>query len=186
MEVRMSTFTAVIIVAILLMVTLLVGIASQVYGRVAAPEPPPRTAPTPPPPAARTRSRAADDLEEDLDVLHESIEAARSELLWLREQVARERARLERVRRQAPPSRDAAPESPPAPTPLDSPWVVLGLKPGASIEEVRRRYRLLCRVWHPDRFVDGPAELRAEAETMMARLNKAHNALSGQAAGFRR
>jgi curved DNA-binding protein CbpA len=64
--------------------------------------------------------------------------------------------------------------------------MVLGLKPGAGIDEVRRRYRLLCRVWHPDRFVDGPPELRAEAEMMMARLNKAHNALSGQAAGFRR
>jgi DnaJ-domain-containing protein 1 len=182
----MSTFTAVLIVAILLMVTLLVGIASQVYGRAATPEQGPKTAPAPPPQYARTRSRSADELEEDLDVLNDSIEAARSELLWLREQVARERARVERVRRQAPPPRDSAPEPPQAPLPQDSPWVVLGLKPGAGIDEVRRRYRLLCRVWHPDRFVDGPPELRAEAEMMMARLNKAHNALSGQAAGFRR
>jgi curved DNA-binding protein CbpA len=59
--------------------------------------------------------------------------------------------------------------------------VILGLRPGASPEDIRRRYRLLSRVWHPDRFTDGPPELRAEAEMMMARLNRAHNALNGQA-----
>ena len=57
---------------------------------------------------------------------------------------------------------------------------------GGGLDDIRKRYRLLSRVWHPDRFVDGPPELRAEAEMMMARLNRAYNALSGQAAGFKR
>jgi len=113
----------------------------------------------------------------------------RRELLWLREQVARERGRLEGLRRQVPPSPPGSPPHGPqaAPPPLnpDSPWAVLGLRPGAGAEEVRRRYRLLSRVWHPDRFTDGSDELRAEAEAMMAKLNRAHTSLSNQPTGAR-
>jgi len=69
---------------------------------------------------------------------------------------------------------------------VDNPWVILGLRPGSSSEDIRRRYRLLSRVWHPDRFTDGPPEVRAEAEVMMARLNRAHNALTNQATAPKR
>ena len=33
---------------------------------------------------------------------------------------------------------------------------ILGLKPGASQEEVNQAYRDLVNVWHPDRFVGNP------------------------------
>ena len=108
----MSTFTAVLIIAILLMVTLLVGIASQLHGKSASPEPGARSNAAPPPQPGRARSHDTEELEEDLDALHESIEAARSELVWLREQVARERARLERVRRQGPSTTRGRPGAP--------------------------------------------------------------------------
>jgi hypothetical protein len=151
--------------------------------------------------------------QEDLDAVNQSIEEARSELLWLRDQVVKERVRLDRLKREAQAvagdqrRRQAAAASfqqtvPPRARPdprqqtvppgfqggaprqqiivpsVDSPWVILGLRPGSSADDIRRRYRLLSRVWHPDRFTDGPPELRAEAEMMMARLNRANNALT--------
>jgi hypothetical protein len=172
----MNSSTAIVLVAIGLFLTLIVGMASQRWGyrrrRQAQPSPAPREGPT-----AEQR--------EDIDAVQEGIESARAELRWLRDQVARERDRLERMRKQQPgPAQPAS--TPAAPPHIDSPWVILGLRPGSSAEDIRRRYRLLSRVWHPDRFTDGPPELRAEAEMMMARLNKAHNTLAGAAAGFRR
>jgi DnaJ-domain-containing protein 1 len=137
------------------------------------------------PPATATERTAKGptaEQQEDIEAVQEGIEAARAELRWLRDQVARERERLERMRRQHQPAAQTAPQ----PQIADSPWVVLGLRPGSGPDDIRRRYRLLSRVWHPDRFIEGPPELRAEAELMMARLNKAHNALVGAAAGFRR
>lgn len=195
--------TAVLVVGIGLALTLLVGIASQLAGRVA--REPSRRQP-PPEPHGYVPSQ---EQQEDIDAVNKSIEEARAELQWLRDQVARERANLERLRRQAPrPAPNAGPTGMPPPgagpgpgvgqgagfgpggrpaqPAPDSPWVVLGLRPGAGPEDIRRRYRLLSRVWHPDRFSDGPPELRAEAELMMARLNRAHNALNGQAATARR
>ena len=172
----MDGVTAVVVVAIGLLFTLLIGITSQLYGRAKRAQPRPQPAST----ATRTHGPTADQ-QEDIDAVEQGIEAARTELRWLREQVARERDRLERLRKQQAPT----PAPAPAP-PFDSPWVVLGLRPGASQEDIRRRYRLLSRVWHPDRFIAGPPELRAEAELMMARLNKAHNALIGAAASLRR
>lgn len=168
----MSGMTAVILVAIGLLLTMVVGMASQRWGHRreehVSPPPTPARGPT-------------TEQQEDIAAVQEEIEAARSELRWLRDQVAKERERLERMRKQQP-----APEPRPAAQGADSPWVILGLRPGSSPEDIRRRYRLLSRVWHPDRFIEGAPELRAEAEIMMARLNKAHNTLIGAAAGFRR
>ncbi|MGH2344253.1 MAG: J domain-containing protein [Chloroflexota bacterium] len=172
----MNGSTAVVLVAIGLLLTLIVGMASQRWGRR-------RQQHAQPAPAAREGPTA--EQREDIDAVQQGIEAARAELRWLRDQVARERDRLERIRKQQPgPTHQGA--SPPVPPQVDSPWVILGLRPGSSAEDIRRRYRLLSRVWHPDRFTDGPPELRAEAEIMMARLNRAHNTLAGAAAGFRR
>jgi DnaJ-domain-containing protein 1 len=182
---------AVVVIGILLLLTLAVGMATQLFGRARRAETnapvPPLHGPTP-------------EQQEDIDAVNKGIEQARAELVWLREQVARERARLEHIRRQAQGAgsgkarEQARPAAGPGPRPqpqpvaptADSPWVILGLRPGASTEDIRRRYRLLSRVWHPDRFMEGPPELRAEAEVMMARLNRAHNALSSHAAGFKR
>ena len=162
------------------------------------------------------------DQQEDLDAVNHSIEEARSELLWLRDQVVKERTRLDRLKREAQAIAGSQPKRQPAspgyqqamppryrvdprqqvPPPgfqsdprqrgqaampaVDNPWVILGLRPGSSSEDIRRRYRLLSRVWHPDRFTDGPPEVRAEAEVMMARLNRAHNALTNQATAPKR
>lgn len=170
----MSGETAVVLVAIGLLLTMVVGMASQRRR--------PRLEDSMPPAPTKIAKGPTAEQQEDIEAVQESIEAARAELRWLRDQVARERERLERMRKQHQP----AAQAPPQPQMADSPWVVLGLRPGSGPDDIRRRYRLLSRVWHPDRFIEGPPELRAEAELMMARLNKAHNALVGAAAGFRR
>jgi hypothetical protein len=207
----MSGLVAVLVIGIGLLLTLSVGMATQLFGRVG------RISAQPPPPSKPSPTA---EQQEDIDAVDKGIEKARSELMWLREQVSRERAKLERLRQQthdmgngrgygqAPPDQGPGqrhapggqwqrqqqmppggqwqrPQQPPTVV-QDSPWVILGLRPGSGADDIRRRYRLLSRVWHPDRFADGPPELRAEAEVMMARLNKAHNALTSQAAGLKR
>ena len=42
-------------------------------------------------------------------------------------------------------------------------YQLLGLKPGASIDEVKRAYRDMIKVWHPDRFChDQRLQLKAQ------------------------
>lgn len=170
----MDSVTAAMIIGIGLVFTLLVGIASQRRGR--APVSTTHRTVSPVPAYGPTK-----DQQEDIDAVNQGIERAREELLWLRDQVAKERARLERLRRQTVPPPETADGVPG--TLAETAWVVLGLRPGASGDDIRRRYRLLSRVWHPDRFVDGPQELRAEAELMMARLNRAYQTLGAQSSG---
>jgi curved DNA-binding protein CbpA len=50
---------------------------------------------------------------------------------------------------------------------------MLGLKPGASQEEVNQAYRDLVNVWHPDRFVGKPP-LQKKAEEKVKEINAAH------------
>lgn len=189
----MSGTVAALLIGIGLLITVSVGVAAQVFGRGR------RTSFTPE--QAGQVPHVTHEQQEDIDAVNKSIEVSRSELLWLRDQVVKERTRLDQLKRQAqamgngqprqqapPPSFGPGPRRPQAPAAAppapatDSPWVILGLRPGASKDDIRRRYRLLSRVWHPDRFMDGPPELRAEAEVMMGRLNRAHNALDGQPA----
>lgn len=167
----MDGVTAAMIIGIGLVFTLVVGIASQRRSRVVL-QSSQRTVASPP------SYQPNREQQEDIDAVNQSIEQAREELMWLRDQVAKERARLERLRRQTVPPAVAADPLPGSA--VETPWVVLGLRPGASGDDIRRRYRLLSRVWHPDRFIDGTPELRAEAEHMMARLNRAHKALTQQ------
>jgi hypothetical protein len=56
---------------------------------------------------------------------------------------------------------------------------VLGLKAGASKEEVRHAYRELAMVWHPDRFAAG-SELQAKAHEKFRDLNLAYRCLMGR------
>lgn len=37
---------------------------------------------------------------------------------------------------------------------MQNPYEVLGLKEGASIEEVKRAYRELVKKYHPDQYAD--------------------------------
>ena len=50
---------------------------------------------------------------------------------------------------------------------------ILGLKPGASQEEVNQAYRDLANVWHPDRFVGNP-RLQKKAEEKIKEINAAY------------
>ncbi len=50
---------------------------------------------------------------------------------------------------------------------------ILGLKPGASQEEVNQAYRDLVNVWHPDRFEDNP-RLQKKAEEKVKEINAAY------------
>ena len=50
---------------------------------------------------------------------------------------------------------------------------MLGLKPGASQEELVQAYRDLANVWHPDRFADNP-RLQKKAEEKIKEINAAY------------
>ncbi len=49
----------------------------------------------------------------------------------------------------------------------------LGLKPGASQEEVNQAYRDLVTVWHPDRFANN-MRLQKKAEENLKEINAAY------------
>jgi hypothetical protein len=51
-------------------------------------------------------------------------------------------------------------------------YKVLGLYPGASKDEVKRAYRDLAQVWHPDRF-EHNERLAAKAQKNVKRINEA-------------
>jgi DnaJ-domain-containing protein 1 len=50
---------------------------------------------------------------------------------------------------------------------------LLGLKPGASKEEVNEAYRDLASVWHPDRFANN-LRLQKKAEERLKEINAAY------------
>ena len=50
---------------------------------------------------------------------------------------------------------------------------MLGVKPGASQEEVNQAYRDLANVWHPDRFAGNP-RLQKKAEEKLKEINAAY------------
>ncbi len=52
-------------------------------------------------------------------------------------------------------------------------YELLGLKPGASEEEIKQAYRDLARVWHPDRFARD-SRLQKKAEEKMKEINEAY------------
>lgn len=53
---------------------------------------------------------------------------------------------------------------------------VLGLAPGASGDEVKRAYRDLAQVWHPDRFGHSD-RLQEKAQRNLTRINEAFQTL---------
>lgn len=55
-------------------------------------------------------------------------------------------------------------------------YAVLGLPMGASLAQVRKRYRALVRTWHPDRFAADP-QGQAEATLRMQAINAAYKKL---------
>lgn len=59
---------------------------------------------------------------------------------------------------------------------IDRYLAILELTPAATEEDVRRAYRDLVMVWHPDRFAHNPG-LKDKAAQRMAQLSEAHTAL---------
>lgn len=55
-------------------------------------------------------------------------------------------------------------------------YALLDLTPGASWSEVQEAYRLMVRVWHPDRHQQDP-ELAVRAGAKLARINAAYQEL---------
>ncbi|MBE6049729.1 MAG: J domain-containing protein [Clostridium sp.] len=62
-----------------------------------------------------------------------------------------------------------------------NPYEVLGVKPGASQEEIKSAYRKLVKQYHPDQFADNP--LQSLAQEKLAEINEAYNMLSNGGAG---
>ena len=59
---------------------------------------------------------------------------------------------------------------------IDQCYEVLGLKPSASIEEVKQAKRDLVKVWHPDRFPHDP-RLQQMAQEKLKEINEAYEQL---------
>lgn len=57
-----------------------------------------------------------------------------------------------------------------------NPYEVLGLKPGASQEEIKAAYKKLIKQYHPDQYGDNP--LRNLAEEKMREINAAYDQLT--------
>lgn len=57
-------------------------------------------------------------------------------------------------------------------------YSALDLEPGASPEQIKRAWRDLTKVWHPDRF-QGDPRLEAKAEAKLKIVNEAYEKLSG-------
>jgi hypothetical protein len=62
------------------------------------------------------------------------------------------------------------------PNDLSEPYRILGLQPGVSAKEIKRAYRDLAKVWHPDRFTHDP-RLQARAQEQLKMINKAYEQL---------
>ena len=60
-----------------------------------------------------------------------------------------------------------------------NPYEVLGLKPGATQEEIKKDYRNLIKQYHPDQYGDNP--LKDLAEEKMRDINAAYDALTKNA-----
>ena len=57
-------------------------------------------------------------------------------------------------------------------------YAVLGVAAGAREAEIKREFRRLAKLWHPDHFTMSPPDLRARAERRMQALNRAYDILS--------
>ena len=64
---------------------------------------------------------------------------------------------------------------------MRDPYSVLGVKPDASDQEVKKAYRELARKYHPDNYVDNP--LADLAEEKMKEVNEAYEAIQKERSG---
>lgn len=64
---------------------------------------------------------------------------------------------------------------------MRDPYSVLGVKPDASDQEIKKAYRELARKYHPDNYVDNP--LADLAEEKMKEVNEAYDAITKARSG---
>ena len=55
---------------------------------------------------------------------------------------------------------------------------ILKIKPGASIEDVKRAYKAQVKVWHPDRFPTESPRLQKKAHEMFQKITAAYKKIS--------
>jgi curved DNA-binding protein CbpA len=60
---------------------------------------------------------------------------------------------------------------------LDHCYRILGLEPGASVEEVNQAYKDLAFIWHPDRVPSDNSRLREKAAEKLKEINHARDLL---------
>jgi hypothetical protein len=65
---------------------------------------------------------------------------------------------------------------------LSHSYRVLELKPGAAQDEIKKAYRDLIKVWHPDRFTNDPA-LQQKAQEKLKEINIAYERLIASVEG---
>jgi hypothetical protein len=56
---------------------------------------------------------------------------------------------------------------------------ILGVTPDATVSEIRRSYRTLAHIYHPDRFDSAPDDVLVEASRRMQEVNQAYNEMQG-------
>lgn len=59
---------------------------------------------------------------------------------------------------------------------------LLGLRPGASVQEIKAAYRDMAKVWHPDRFAQDP-RLQEKAQNKLKEINEAYETLTWASSG---
>jgi hypothetical protein len=57
-------------------------------------------------------------------------------------------------------------------------YKILKLKPGASLEDVKRAYKTQVKVWHPDRFPQESPRLQKKAHEMFQKITTAHKRIT--------
>ena len=56
-------------------------------------------------------------------------------------------------------------------------YKLLDLEPGASIENVKKAFRELSHIWHPDNHVKKPEDIQARAEEKFKEISQAYQEL---------
>jgi hypothetical protein len=59
----------------------------------------------------------------------------------------------------------------------DDPYVILGIGPDVTLDELKRVYRRLSLTWHPDRHAHEPEAAQSAAERQFKRINAAYVAV---------
>jgi DnaJ-domain-containing protein 1 len=63
---------------------------------------------------------------------------------------------------------------------LKDPYEVLGIKPGASAEEIRTAYRRAVQIYHPDKVTHLGEEFQELAKQKFVEVQEAYNKLTGK------